>query len=350
MNLHPLQATGQRHRNPVRQGNARRGAARRGFTLIEVLVVIVIIAILAALLFPAFARAQETGRQTSCTANLKNIGLAVSLYNNDEKRWPDSLAALLPATTKKESATLGKVTSTTPPLTHIDRVTTGPDAVNYECAAETCPNPGGTGYLKSTKNLLCPNDELDDAVRSSYGDISTDITAGPDVDDDPAYMSRYLWNYWGYRAADTAVPTATSGSNGTRAANADILYGTAYATAGEANTGNTNQGGTTSPYPHLVDETQPFNYRKQPSVTSPDNLVELSMSNRYAPGNTIITHCPFHRPNTSNLNNLTEAYDGTKTAQAKGARDIVLRLDGSAATVDISQFKTSDLWRTQNFK
>jgi prepilin-type N-terminal cleavage/methylation domain-containing protein/prepilin-type processing-associated H-X9-DG protein len=56
---------------------------RRGFTLIELLVVIAIIAILAAILFPVFARAREKARQTSCLSNVKQLTLGIMMYCQD---------------------------------------------------------------------------------------------------------------------------------------------------------------------------------------------------------------------------------------------------------------------------
>lgn len=76
--------------NRTRTHSKRQG---KGFTLIELLVVIAIIAILAAILFPVFARARENARRTSCLSNLKQIGLGFMMYTQDyDEKYPQSFA------------------------------------------------------------------------------------------------------------------------------------------------------------------------------------------------------------------------------------------------------------------
>ncbi len=64
---------------------------QKGFTLIELLVVIAIIAILAAMLFPVFARARESARKIQCLSNVKNIAMAAQMYLTDYDRFPPML-------------------------------------------------------------------------------------------------------------------------------------------------------------------------------------------------------------------------------------------------------------------
>ena len=98
------------------------------FTLIELLVVIAIIAILAAILFPVFAKAREKARQTSCLSNLKQLGLAVMQYCQDyDETYPISY----------QDAAGGPGTASQIPLTWPNRIQT---------------------YIKSTQLYGCPSD------------------------------------------------------------------------------------------------------------------------------------------------------------------------------------------------
>jgi prepilin-type N-terminal cleavage/methylation domain-containing protein/prepilin-type processing-associated H-X9-DG protein len=67
---------------------------RSAFTLIELLVVVAIIAVLAAILFPVFARARENARRASCMSNMKQIGLGIMMYTQDyDERYPSQASA-----------------------------------------------------------------------------------------------------------------------------------------------------------------------------------------------------------------------------------------------------------------
>jgi prepilin-type N-terminal cleavage/methylation domain-containing protein len=81
------------------QAGSPRGAGSRGFTLIELLVVIAIIAILAAILFPVFAKAREQARKTACVSNVAQLGKAWMMYVQDwDEQFPPRMPNPDPAT------------------------------------------------------------------------------------------------------------------------------------------------------------------------------------------------------------------------------------------------------------
>ncbi|MFO7946111.1 MAG: DUF1559 domain-containing protein [Armatimonadota bacterium] len=80
---------------------------RKGFTLIELLVVIAIIAILAAILFPVFARAREKARQSNCLSNIKQLMTGVLMYSQDyDEMYPEAVVVALPSYTSPDGTTV----------------------------------------------------------------------------------------------------------------------------------------------------------------------------------------------------------------------------------------------------
>lgn len=280
----------------------------QAFTLVEILVVLAIIAILAALLFPAFGRAREGARQTSCSSNLQQIGFAVLQYRKDEGEYPDTLVDIL-----AEGATVASPVDT---------------ATNYKLGAKA------TGYLKGGQDtLLCPNDDTLPPTaggRSSYGFLSksapTPVLAPlPAVVPTATEADKFVWNYWGYRRD-----------------------GFAYATPIEAQTAN--GGGTTcAATPATAQCLDLQNPSANYSIQS--NPVKYSMSNRFAPSTTIVTHCVFHRLQTAdNINFPSELY-GPAPISSTNAKDIVLRIDGSVKAIDVAKWNPAapadSVWQKQ---
>lgn len=270
---------------------------RQAFTLVELLIVLAIIGLLAALLFPAFNRAREGGYQANCAASMKQIFMAVQQYRADEKYYPASLAVLLP-----NDFSLGD-----------------------QAGATTAANTDGTGFFAGGRDaLLCPDDDTDNTVpRSSYGDISIDVNAGPTTD-----MSRYVWNYYGYKKDNTVGTCDASDARG--------CAGTAFLTEADAATaGNADNSLLVTP------TVTTYNVKTNP--------IKYSLSNRFAPTSTIITHCVFHRLPTAK-GKIAGPYEALTDAEAgQLARDIILRLDGSARPLDISGFIGNGNWQKQNF-
>ena len=107
---------------------------KSAFTLIELLVVIAIIAILAAILFPVFARARENARRSSCQSNLKQIALGIKQYTQDyDEKFP-------------YAANTDSTTST------IAGGPAGPGPIGWA--------DGIQPYVKSIQLLQCPSDTL----------------------------------------------------------------------------------------------------------------------------------------------------------------------------------------------
>jgi len=116
----------------------------RGFTLIELLVVIAIIAILAAILFPVFAKVREKARQTSCLSNEKQIGLAFEQYVEDyDELWPSG-----------------------------DAVTATGEVPGTGWASTVYP------YIKSTQLYKCPDDSTGNGPETANGLFPTAVSYG----------------------------------------------------------------------------------------------------------------------------------------------------------------------------
>lgn len=98
-------------------GQKAHGSHRaNAFTLIELLIVIAIIVLLAAILFPAFARARESAKRSSCASNLKQLGLGMQQYVEDnDGRFPpyvySSTLYVVPATTTPTTACISTDTT-----------------------------------------------------------------------------------------------------------------------------------------------------------------------------------------------------------------------------------------------
>jgi prepilin-type N-terminal cleavage/methylation domain-containing protein/prepilin-type processing-associated H-X9-DG protein len=177
---------------------------RKGFTLIELLVVIAIIAILAAILFPVFARARENARRASCQSNLKQIALGFFQYTQDyDEKFPlwfadnDGSGAGTPA-----CGTIGAA------------------ATDTGWAEMLQP------YLKSTQIYQCPSEPA--------GPVASTSNCGGYTD----YM--YNNNLYGLSQAAFVSPSNT-------VLNADATSNTAFSTLGNNYTWAPTTGTSTGP-------------------------------------------------------------------------------------------------------
>jgi len=205
---------------------------RRGFTLVEMLVVIAIIVVLMAILFPVFNTVRRKQRETRCISNLHQLVMSLRQYKADHGRFP--------------SAPFYDVT-----------------AGRYRGGfSDLYPD-----YIDSTDILLCPDDlvgkrlgaQASQAVYSSYNGLAPDAPANWTIQE-------VYYNYNGYRYTTTANPTSPVTGVGIDNAG-DPLYADYLAV--------------------LNREYGPIG--KRPNRDAP------RLVNRGAPDNTIVSHCIHHR-------------------------------------------------------
>jgi prepilin-type N-terminal cleavage/methylation domain-containing protein/prepilin-type processing-associated H-X9-DG protein len=206
-------------------------AARRGFTLIELLVVIAIIGVLIALLLPAVQAAREAARRAQCTNNLKQIGLALSNYENQNGSYP-------PGSVKYGSGTLQDCTVQRNHtmfalmLPFMEQKTIY-DAINFNLPAMSASGPYGmagngaaansTAYNATMTSYICPSDTLKRSTPSTPG-YSQSSYAGVTGNKD-------VW-HWYYGCP--AQPTPQIESDGMF--NADYTYRVSDVADGLSNT------------------------------------------------------------------------------------------------------------------
>ncbi len=187
----------------------RRSARPSAFTLIELLVVIAIIAILAAILFPVFARARENARRSSCQSNLKQIGLGMIQYIQDyDERFP------LGAQTTAAAATAGT------PYGWADALQPYLKSTQiFQCPSETTPPPSfGTtdpkGSLAGYTDYYA-NSNVMGISQAQMNNVSLTVLGGDGTSVGTGGTARYMCNginctNSGLSSDFTALPAQTA--------------------------------------------------------------------------------------------------------------------------------------------
>lgn len=165
-------------------------SSRHAFTLIELLVVIAIIAVVAAILFPVFARAREKAKAAACVSNLKQIGMALTLYADDHDDLLPRATSLLRASPSLPSA-----------LPNVMRPYVASTAV-FQCPADV----RNSRYAPASLPNFWP-DVLWKSLGSSYAYNSED----PSNVRPRAEWPNHLWQTWrgGRRRTEFHQPAET---------------------------------------------------------------------------------------------------------------------------------------------
>ncbi len=177
---------------------------RHAFTLVELLVVIGIIALLISILLPSLSKARESAKRTACASNLRQIGMAIVMYANDNKAW-------LPAMYQSPTAS--------PPNYRI--VFSDTTAVINNGLGLLLPHPWVQGsrakYLPNPNVLFCPSDRN---ITNRPDTIDSGINYGPGLIGGSTCSYEYL-----FTPPDGAVSSTPVGSLGPWAGFARYRFG-----------------------------------------------------------------------------------------------------------------------------
>ena len=203
---------------------------RSAFTLIELLVVIAIIAILAAILFPVFARARENARRASCQSNLKQIALGIKQYIQDyDEKFPNQMVP--------------GGNSANPPVGWADTIQPYLKSLQiYQCPSDETPppsnpaSPGTAGYTDYFINAALGNTGSASSPIYNNGGISEAAVEN-------SSLTILSADTTSRNAAGTSINSASTArfrcnGNAARGSNSSSEYNApSYGTAGVAYTG-----------------------------------------------------------------------------------------------------------------
>lgn len=171
-----------------------RQSCGKAFTLIELLVVIAIIAILAAILFPVFARAREKARQTSCLSNMKQMGTSSMMYVQDyDERFP--LSYYLSANSQAQPCAFTFLAAVEPYVKNrqIYQCPSEPKAMNIDDAFRNLGLPGGEcgGFTWASYNFNYALTNIGVAVASIEYPTETAVASDGNL---AAQQNACAWN------------------------------------------------------------------------------------------------------------------------------------------------------------